>query len=339
MPERKTPSLSEVLNAFRKEAEELAPEVAEQMPVIEPAPVVVEPVTPNSAIVSAAKQVVDASQNLKMDEASAENAAKRVAENSEKLEGAAEALRSIAKEASLKHQDNMQKEAALFGELFACAVLDEFKKQAALESAQQEAYELTMDKMAEEEVTPYLSKIAEEAYAICLAKLAFDDGYAAAEGLTAAPEQIVDPNMAAEPQVPMVPEQPEMVAQEVEEVPEELAPEELAPEVVEVPEEAAPAEGNELLEESIEAVSTAAEAARAAAEAAQAAVQAASADDSPEVVAEVAEELPKIAHEAYLATREYMEKAAEETEISEDELNTMLQKVAEEAYELTRQAV
>lgn len=332
MPERKTPSLSEVLNAFRKEAEELAPEVAEQMPVIEPAPVVVEPVTPKSAIVAAAKQVVDASQNLSMEEDSAENAAKRVAENSEKLEGAAEALKSIAKEASLKHQDNMQKEASLFGELFACAVLDEFKKQAALENAQQEAYELTMDKMAEEEVAPYLSKIAEEAYALCLTKLAFDDGYAAAEAMPAAPEQM-DPNMAAAPAVPMVPEQPEMVAPEMEE-----APEELAPEVVEVP-EAEPAESEGPLEESIEAVTSAAEAARAAAEAAKAAVLAATDGNSPEAVSEVAEELPKIAHEAYLATREYLEKSAEENEISDEDLGAMLQKVAEEAYELTRQAV
>lgn len=333
MPQKKPLSLSEVLTAFRKEANELVPEftpdevpVEPQAPIV-PAPVMEEPVTPNSAIVSAAKQVVEAANELKLDERRVQSAAAGVEENSDKLENAADALKAIAKEASLKHSESMQKEAALFGQLFATTVLDEFSKQASLDEATSEAYSITMEKMAEEEVAPYLSKVAEEAYAICLTKVAFDEAYAAM--------QQEDPNVIAPP-APMA---PEMAQQPVmpEDYAEEGYPEEMLEELPEMPE--APEANDDNLDAAIEATQTAAEAARAAAEAAQAAVEAAADDEDPETVQAVAEELPKIAHEAYAATYEFLEKQASEEEYSDEEVNAVLAKVAEEAYELTRQAV
>lgn len=323
MAERKSPSLTEVLNAFRKEADELmpvqqAPMEQQQMQPMYAAPAP-EPVTPTSPIVQAAKQIVEAAREVEMTEDNIQNASARMAGNAQKLEGAADVLKSIAKEASLKHEEAMYKEASLFGQIFATTVLDEFQKQAQMDSVQEEAYAITMDKLASDELEPMLDKVAEEAYALCLTKLAFDGGYGAVTPEGEAPQQMqqqMPEQMPTAPQGPMDPNSPFPPQQYAEQEPE--------PQYI----EQAPQQSSQL-EEATAAAHSAAEAARSAAEAARAAVEAATQGSSPEQASEVAEALPKVAHEAYMATMEYMGKEA-----SDNELEFMLQKVAEEAYSL-----
>ena len=137
MAERKTPSLSEVLAAFKKEANEIFPAEAPVEPVAPVAqPVMAPPTTPNDPLVTAAKQVVEAANGVKMEESSMMNAQQRVGEESERLESAAETLKAIAKTAAENHRDALVKEARVFGEIFAATVMDEFQKHAQLDEGQ-----------------------------------------------------------------------------------------------------------------------------------------------------------------------------------------------------------
>lgn len=350
MPERKKLSLTEVLAAFSKEASDTE---AATMPADVAAPI---DTTPNDPLVSAAKQVVDTANSLKMDQDSAESAAKRVADNTEKLDGAAEALKAIAKEAADNHEASIQKEAQVFGHMFAATVLDEFEKSAQVSAAETSAYSAVMDKIASEDLSEELQKVAEEAYVMCLVKMAYDSGYAAVpqEGEGSQGGMPLNPAMAPagnapqgmSPGNPLMPQAggPEELAEEEaaaqaaaqeEAAAQEAAAQEAAAQEAEAAQAAAA--NTEALTAATGAVQDAAQAAKSVAQAAQAAVQAAtSAPAAPAAVAapeaepqeeELAEALPKVAHEAYMATMEYLEKSAEE------ELQGVLQQITSEAYD------
>lgn len=316
MPERKKLSLTEVLSEFTKVASEEVPAEAEDS-VVEDAAVETE-VEPD--IVKTAEEDTEAEEHVAPSDA--------------------DALRTLAKEAAESHTQSMQKEAELFGQIFASAVLDEFEKNAQIEKAEAGAYSAAMEKLAMDAITPELVKVAEEAYALCLTKLAFDAGYMAVpqggmEGVMADQDLISAEEAAAGPQEVIPTEEDSPFIPEAE------------PEVVELPEQEEPAaQDNGTLETATEAVQDAAQAARAAAEAAKSAVEAAAGDApaeepvevieaSPEELedpeaelpveeaelpeelpeelpAELAENLPKVAHEAYMATKEFLEKKAAE---------------------------
>ena len=150
-----------------------------------------------------------------------QEAAATVNEKQTEAVDAAKALQSMADEYIAKHDSAIQKEAAVFGEIFAQAAYDTMKKQAAAEEAYsttmgyfnndeaepefdfskqaEEAYNAVMGYFNNDEAEPEFdfSKQAEEAYNYTLCKLAAEEAYAAVASPEAAAAQAVSDSAAA----------------------------------------------------------------------------------------------------------------------------------------------
>lgn len=188
-------------------------------------------------------------------------------------EDVSKSLNEMAEEAVAHHTDSLQKEAMLFGQLFADAAMDRMQKTAQFESIENEAYQYAMNELSQTKV----ASLYEDAYLHTLQKLAEGEAYGMALDQLQAPVQ----PMPVQNTLPIPSEMPPGM------YPESLAPteEDLLPEYD--PEETAD------VEPVANAVEAAAEAAQEAARAANTLAENLSADPNVTV------DLPKVAQEAY----------------------------------------
>lgn len=253
MSEKPTPKLTDILARFNASSEKIASDDEEKKDGDHPD-----------------------EEKKKEDRLDEEHEAER--EESADEEDVSKSLTEIAEKAVSHHTDSLQKEAMLFGQLFADAAMDRMQKTAQFESIENEAYQYAMNELSQTKV----ASLYENAYFHTLQKLAEGEAYGMAMDQLQAPMQPV-PEQGAMP-VPsemypgMYPES--IVPQEEEPLPEELLPEG-------DPEEAAD------MESVADAVTAAAEAAREAARAANTLAENFSAEPEGDI------DLPKVAQEAY----------------------------------------
>lgn len=107
--------------------------------------------TANDAIADAARNVVNADQQL---------------------DNAVDALKTIAKQAQEKESSALEKDASEFGKIFADSFLSELEERAEFGTLQKNAYDMTLQKVAEEELPEMFENITKEAYDITMAKVA-----------------------------------------------------------------------------------------------------------------------------------------------------------------------
>ena len=143
--QNKTRTLSDILADFTKAAEyEEQPTVAEVCEVCGQNPCVCECETSDDNVT--ASDLVDAAANVE--------------ESEDQTVDAAKELREIADEYIDKHDVALQKEAAVFGQIFARSAMEEFDAMN-LEKTASEAYEYAMYKIAEAEAMEDESNIPE----------------------------------------------------------------------------------------------------------------------------------------------------------------------------------
>lgn len=108
--------------------------------------------TANESVVAAAQNVVNADQQL---------------------DNSVDVLKSIAKQAAEKEEEALEKDASEFGKIFANSFIDEVNTRSEIETIRNQAYDITMQKVAEEAVDPEMTeKIVKEAYDITMQKIA-----------------------------------------------------------------------------------------------------------------------------------------------------------------------
>lgn len=199
MPERTNPSLSEILNTFRKSMTktagegEMADPAAADPSMADPAqasPMQEHPEgrdCPECVPETGVNELAQAAQNLDEAKACADMAEDQVVD-------AASALKSIADDFIGERTETISKEAQLFGQLFAASCMEQMNKTAKLREREAQAYDLAsnaisesgMNKVAAEQI----SAVYDEAWRTSMAKLA---GFESAEDMEEAAGQELGP--------------------------------------------------------------------------------------------------------------------------------------------------
>lgn len=105
------------------------------------------------------------------------DAAKNVVNAEQQLDTAVDALKSIAKQAQDNEASALEKDASEFGKIFADSFLEEVNTRSEVASIQKQAYDITLQKIAEESggTDEMYESITKEAYDITLKKVAEED--------------------------------------------------------------------------------------------------------------------------------------------------------------------
>lgn len=252
MAEKKSLSLSDILNSFKSTMEKTA---EGEMPAADPAaaaaPVEAAPAVDSNALAEAA-QLLEATD----------------AQATAEVADAAQTLQQVADEFIAQHTDALGKEAALFGQIFAASCMEEMNKTAALNDRRDQAYAFVMDAASPYTADGGLKKEAQEevcrnSYFTVMAKIA---GYDDPEELEAALGRELTPEdadeiaamLAAEEEA--APAEGEVTEEDVAALAQAIEDGELTDEEIDVLAEAlaaegeAPAEGGELSPEEMAAV-------------------------------------------------------------------------------------
>lgn len=203
MPERENPSLSDILNTFRKSMSKTAGEEGMADPAaVDPSQTA--PAAQNTGVqhpegcecpecVPAAEvdDLAQAAQNLDDARAQADMAEEQVVD-------AAGALKAIADDFIEERTETISKEAQLFGQLFAASCMEQMNKTAQLQEREARAYELASNAIAENGMNKVaaeqLNGVYDEAWRVSMAKLAgFDSSEEMEElaGRELSPEEIL----------------------------------------------------------------------------------------------------------------------------------------------------
>ena len=160
---KKNPKLSEMLEQFRiKTAEVADPEAAEAVP------------GDTAAVDPAAQEVVD-SMNAPEGGPTAEdvaNAAVAVEDAKAQVVDAKDALTEVAADFINDEKTAMQKEAKLFGELFAEACIEHMQKTAAAEELEKRAYGAPYNDIVDQLVLEKTAAVYDQAYSLAAANIA-----------------------------------------------------------------------------------------------------------------------------------------------------------------------
>ncbi len=357
MPERANPSLSDILNTFRKSMVktagegEMADPAAVDPYLADPAQQYAEEPHPEDCdcpecVPSAdVDDLAQAAQNLDEARAQADMAEEQVVD-------AAGALQAIADDFIEERTETISKEAQLFGQLFAASCMEQMNKTAQLKEREARAYELASNAIAESGMNKVaaqqLNAVYDQAWRVSMAKLA---GFDSAEEM----EELADRELTPEEILAIVEAaQDEAQAAEDAEYAEavgdaEDADDEEAAELASLIAEDQEAGEGDLSDEEVQAL---------AAQLAQSEEDEEDEEVDPEAVAaaanllaeardgELDEELGKAASVAYNQTIDTIQngqfqKTAEQAynQVSNSIWNERLVKTAEEAYAVTAQAL
>ncbi len=203
MPERANPSLSDILNTFRKSMAKTAGEEGMADPAtVDPS--ITDPARQNAGqphpegcncpecVPSAGvDDLAQAAQNLDDAKAQANMAEEQVID-------AAGALKAMADDFIEERTETISKEAQLFGQLFAASCMEQMNKTAQLQEREARAYELATNAIAENGMNKVaaqqLNGVYDEAWRVSMAKLAgFDSAEEIEElaGRELTPEEIL----------------------------------------------------------------------------------------------------------------------------------------------------
>ena len=176
MPERKNPSLSEILETFRKSmAKTAGEEEMAEMAMADPGMAGLEPPHPEDcecpecAPEASVEDLAQAAQTLDEARAGADMAEEQVVD-------AADALKAIADDFIEERAETISKEAQLFGQLFAASCMEEMNKTAQLQEREARAYQLVANAITEngmrKTAAQQMNAVYDEAWRATMAKLA-----------------------------------------------------------------------------------------------------------------------------------------------------------------------
>ena len=103
-------------------------------------------------------------------------AAQNVVNSNQQLDNSVDTLKAIAKHANEKETAALEKDASEFGRIFADSFLDEINTRSEISTIQKQAYDITLQKVAEGNEAPeMMENIVKEAYDITMQKIAEQD--------------------------------------------------------------------------------------------------------------------------------------------------------------------